>query len=608
MGEMSTKRTAATRSWTRTQSRLGRQQARPAILAGLCGCIASLLQAWCVALILAAGLSGAGQHRLLLEALAGFVAAALARAALQAAGEILASRAGIAARRRLRGEALQGMIQAGPALLRDRHSGAIAALLVDRIEAVDGFFARWLPSATLAMAAPALVLAVAWLVQPYAALVLFCCGLAVPVMQAVFGIGAAAASRRQFQALSRLQVTFVDRVRGIATLVLAGRTEDEAQRLAIAAAELRRRTMRVLRVAFLSSAGLDCALAVALVAIALHDGGRLLHAAVSPAPGSAPSLSVNRALFVLLLVPEFFAPLRSFALAYQDRMQAGACAEALAWLPQAASSAPPDSPARPVAVAGVTVTLQDVRYGWSEARGRVLDGLSFSAAPGETVLLSGPSGAGKSTAIELLLGFIEPQAGRILIDGIDLREMAPAQRAGMIGWIGQNPMLFAGSLRENILFGRPDADTAALQRALAVAALDDLVAALPDGLETRIGEGGYGVSGGQAQRVAIARAALHGAPLLLLDEPTAHLDPDTERSILASLRELARDRTVVMATHALEAQSLAGRRIELRPAEHAAPPEAADAIPPMPRPLPAMVEPQPSMANPLAATVDRGVA
>ncbi len=548
----------------RTQTRLGRRQAFPVILLGMLGSLAAVLQMWCVALILASALGLAGGH--LLAALAGFASAALLRAALQAAGEVASAKAGMAARRRLRDGALAAIVAAGPALLRDRPGSALGALLVDRIEAVEGFFSRWLPAASLAMAVPAIILLAAWLVQPFAALVLLCCGLAVPVMQAVFGIGAAAASRRQFQALARLQAYFIDRVRGIATLVLAGRADDEAGRLAHAAAELRQRTMRVLRVAFLSSAGLDCAVAVALVVIALHDGGRLLSgAAAAGVARSAHPLSVAHALFVLLLVPEFFAPLRAFALAYQDRMQAGACAEALTALPHAAAMPAPerDFAAGRAHSGGVAVSFETVRYAWSEARGPVLDGLGFTIAAGETVLLSGPSGAGKSTVIEMLLGFVQPQAGRVLLDGVDLRSVAPAVRSRLIGWIGQSPMLFAGTLRDNILFGRPDATPAALHGALAVAALDELVAALPEGLETRIGEAGYGLSGGQAQRVAIARAALHDAPLLLLDEPTAHLDPETERSILASLRELARNRTVVLATHAQAAQLLAGRRIEL---------------------------------------------
>ncbi len=563
---------AATKGWIRAQTRLGRREAVPVVVLNLCALAAALAQAWCVAHILAAALDGAasggGASRPLILpwALAGFGLAALLRALLQAAAEILSARAGGRARVRLRHAALAGILSAGPSLLRGSHSGALSALLVDRIEAVDGFFARYLPAASLAAAGPSLVLLAAALVQPFAALVLLCCGIAVPVLQAVFGIGAAAAARRQFQALSRLQTRFVDRMRGIATIVLAGRTEDEARRIAAAASELRLRTMRVLRVAFLSSAGLDLAMAAALVLIALHDGRALLHPASASGPPLAP------ALFCLLLVPEFFAPLRGFALAYQDRMQALACAEALAELPAVAATpaaragtprAPVPRPPRQADRQGVSLAFEEVDYAWDTARGPALRGLSLRVAPGETVLLVGPSGAGKSTVIEMLLGFIRPDRGRVLIDGVDLHGLDPAALSQLISWIGQKPVLFAGSLRDNIAFARPDATPEALDHALRLASLDTVLAGLPDGLDTLIGEGGYGLSGGQAQRVAIARAVLRDAPLLLLDEPTAHLDPVTERAILDSLGLLGRHRTVVMASHAAAARALGGRRLDL---------------------------------------------
>ena len=352
-------------------------------------------------------------------------------------------------------------------------------------------------------------------------------------------------------------------MRGIATIVLAGRTEDEASRLALAADELRVRTMRVLRVAFLSSAGLDCAMAVAIIVIAVHDGALFLH------PGGAVPPSVPRALFALLVVAEFFAPLRSFALAYQDRAQAASCAEGLAGLPLARAHAAPAQclPSRQQAgtgVEGISLVFEDVGFAWDASRGPALDGLSFRLDPGETLLLVGRSGAGKSTVIEMLLGLITPDRGRVLIDGRDLASLDPAALSGMVSWIGQKPMLFAGSLRENLLFARPDADAAVLDAALHIAALETVVAGLPEGLETHIGEGGYGLSGGQAQRVAIARAVLRDAPLLLLDEPTAHLDPDTERAVFDSLRRLARGRSVVMASHSAAANALGGRRLEIR--------------------------------------------
>ena len=540
------------RAWLRGEQRAGRGGARPVLWLGLVGTALAIGQAWCAGAVLADALTrrdiGAGL------ALSGFALLALLRAALAYASELAAFNAGAAARRRLRSDALTRLLHAGPAMLRERHSGDLAAIVVDRVEALDGLYSRWIPAAALAFAAPALVLLAALWADRWAALVLLCCGLLVPAGMALAGLGAAAASRSQFLALTRLQARFLDRVRGIATIVLAGRVEAEARALAGAADELRVRTMRVLRVAFLSSTVLDLSAAAALVVLAIRYGlalaaGRLGH------PGLA--------LFVLLLVPEFFAPLRSFAAAYQDRLHAAGAAEALIALPAPPVAAPPRD-IRTVAAHGVTVAFEDVRLTWDVTRGPALNGLTFRIPAGETLVLAGPSGAGKSTAIEILLGFIRPDGGRVTINGADITDLVPQALARLTAWIGQRPVLFAGSIRDNIRFARPEASDEEIEAAAKSARVTDFVAALPRGLDTPVGEGGYGLSGGQAQRVAIARAFLKNAPLLLLDEPTAHLDPATEADVLESLRRLALGRTVLLASHSAAAHAFGGRRVDIR--------------------------------------------
>ncbi len=534
------------RSWVRRQARQGGRAARPVLLAGLAGTLCAIGQAWSAAAVLTAALAGTVIPASLLVA---FAVLAILRAGFGVLADHAASAAGAAARRRLRTDALHRLLSAGPKLLRERHSGELAAVVVDRIEALDGFFGRYIPASTLAVAGPALVALALLPRDPAGALILALCGLLVPIAMALSGLGAAAAARRQFAAMAHLQVRFLDRVRGIATIVMFGRAEAEARALGEAADALRRRTLRVLRVAFLSSAALDLAAALALVVLALR--------------GAAGAVPAGTALFALLLVPEFFAPLRGFALAYQDRMQAHGAAGPLAALPPLPAETPPPE-VRTVAARGVAVAFEDVRFTWDEARGPALDGLSFRVPAGETLILAGPSGAGKSTVIEILLGFVRPQGGRVTLNGADIATLVPAALARMTAWIGQRPTLFAGSIRDNIRFARPEASDAEVAEAARAARIDGFAAALPQGLDTVVGEGGYGLSGGQAQRVAIARAFLKNAPLLLLDEPTAHLDPATEAEVLDSLRRLTIGRTVVLASHSSAAHAFGGRRLDLR--------------------------------------------
>ncbi|AXY21162.1 ATP-binding/permease protein CydD [Komagataeibacter saccharivorans] len=549
------------KAWTRAQSRLGRGQAMPVMVLGLAIAAIAVGQVWCVANVLACVLVPGGMP-VATSALAGLVILSLLRAVVQMAADVMAARAGMKARRRLRGGVLDAILRGGPGLLRQHHTGELTALAVDRIEALDGFFSRWLPASVLWMAAPLVIGGLAAIVQPGSALIMALCGIAVPFGQALFGIGAAVASRNQFLAMTRLQARFLDRVRGIATIVLSGQTEAETRRLAAAAEELRVRTMKVLRVAFLSSASIDCAMVVALVLVALRNGSQLMTLHEQGAAATVMAAHVLRGLFVVLLVPEFFAPFRSLALAYQDRAHASGAAAAMRMLPDA-------STVRTAGQAvcdtghGVAVAFEHVDFTWDAARGATLDDISFSVPAGNTLVLCGASGSGKSTIIELLLGFIQPGGGRITLNGIDMTTIMPEALVAMTSWIGQKPVLFAGTLRENILFARPDATDAQLHAALEAASADSFVASLPQGLDTFIGEGGFGLSGGQAQRVAIARAFLKDAPLVLLDEPTSHLDPATEADVFDSLRRLAANRTVILASHSAAVEGFGGQRIDL---------------------------------------------
>jgi ATP-binding cassette subfamily C protein CydD len=537
---------AAARAWVKREQRAGSRPARPVIVLGLAGTILAVFQAFCAASVLtgtAVALS-----------LTGFAVAGLLRAGLGYAADRAGFAAGAAARRRLRADTITRLSLARPILARTRHSAELAAIVVDRIEALDGLFVRYIPATALAIASPLVVALVVTAIDPIAGLILALAGLLVPVAMALSGLGIAAASRNQFLALIRLQARFLDRIRGIATIVMHGRAEDEALSLAVAADELRVRTMRVLRLAFLSSAALDLAAALALVLLALRYGNQWREGALA---------DPRAALMVLLLTPEFFAPLRAFSVAYQDMLHARAAADALTEVPPLPEPGPVRD-IRTVVTQGVSVTFEDVHLSWDKSRKPALNGLSFRVPAGETVVLAGPSGAGKSSAIELLLGFVRPDGGRVVINGRDITDLVPQALSSITAWIGQRPVLFAGTIRENIRFARPDATESQLADAVRAARVDGFVAQLPEGLDTKVGEGGYGLSGGQAQRIAIARAFLKNAPLLLLDEPTAHLDPATESEVFDGLRRLAAGRTVILASHAAAARAFSGRRLDLR--------------------------------------------
>jgi ATP-binding cassette subfamily C protein CydD len=533
-----------TKAWIKAEQKRGFVTAKIPVLLGSAAALLAIVQAFCAANLLALVL--AAHHTLGAVAgfSAGFALCATIRAVLTLQSERLGFEAGAAARRRLRNGVLSTLLALGPAGLRGRHSAELASTAIDQVEAMEGFFARWIPTVFLAVIAPALIGLAALAADWRSGLILCVAGLLVPAAMAVAGIGAGLAAKKQFTAMQRLQMRFVDRIRGISTIVLAGRAEQESRALAAAARELRLRTMAVLRVAFLSSTALDLAAATALILIVFRFAS-ILRGDFALAP---------TALFLLLLVPEFFAPLRAFAGVYQDRMAVEVVAEDFCALPSPPPQVPP-AEIRTVAARGLALAFEDVSFAWAGVP--VLEKLSFRVNAGEILLLTGASGAGKSTILDLILGFITPDSGKITINAAEMQSLVPSARTRIVAWIGQRPMLFNGTIEDNILFARPEASGAELDEAIRLARLTDFLSAFPQGAKTMIGEGGFGLSGGQAQRIAIARAFLKDAPLLLLDEPTAHLDPAVERDVLASLKRLAVGRAVILATHSAVAMEFA---------------------------------------------------
>jgi ATP-binding cassette subfamily C protein CydD len=544
MESSSAKTEGAARALLKREARGLRRLVLPPVFYGAAVTLAAIAGAWVIARLMA---------RLLGHGHAGWAELAWAAVlALLGAGFGLAQErtmlaAGETARASLRGRAFARLLALGPQDARGL--GERAALVTDRIEALDGYFARWQPAALLALIGPALVVTTATWADAKSGLALAITGALYPVSMALTGIGAAQASRRQFAQLDRLAGRFLDRMRGLPTIVLFNRQAAEAAALAETAEELRQRTMRVLRLAFLSTSAMELLAALALACIAWRHRADL-------GGGGDPTVG----LFTLLLVPIFFAPIRAFSGAYHERLAAGGAAAALAPLldvPAAPGLLLEAMPPR------VVVTFTDVRLTYDPARPPALDGLSFRVNAGETLVLFGESGAGKSSVLRLLMGFARPDAGRIAINGQDALSLRPEELRRLSAYVGQQPHLFHATLAENIRLARPEASETELRAAADAARVSDFADTLPQGLETLVGEGGFGLSGGQAQRVALARAFLRDAPLVLLDEPTAHLDPRTEAELIESLQRLCVGRTALIASHSPALRAAFGRSIEM---------------------------------------------
>ncbi|HSH56790.1 MAG TPA: thiol reductant ABC exporter subunit CydD [Halomonas sp.] len=523
-----------------------------AVVAGVVAALATLGQLALLARFISELLVEQAPLATLTPVALGILALLLVRSLVLFLQERLGLFASLALRRRIRGDLLDHLARLGPAGLSTRHSGALASQLVEQVEALDGYIARYRPQLVLAILQPLVVLvAVAWL-DWLAALFLLLSAPLIPLFMALVGMGAERLNREQFEAVSRLSGHFIDRVRAVTTLQLFGRTREAAAEVHGVADDYRRRSLRTLRVAFLSSAVLEFFASVAIAVVAIYVGFGLLGYITF---GPSPELTLFSGLLVLLLAPEFFQPLRVLSQHYHDRAAALGAADGLVALLDDSVErlrGRGDEGAAPACAPGELIRLEAATVSYPQ-RGRVLGPLDLALRPGEVVTVTAPSGGGKSTLLQLLAGFLGPGEGR--------RRVATGLR---YAWMDQRPLLIEGSLADNLRLAAPEVDDESFREALQRAGLGELLSHLPWGLDTPLGERGAGLSGGQAQRLALARVFLCDAPLVLLDEPTASLDAATEADIIAALRELAREgRCLVIATHHPALMALADRRLRL---------------------------------------------
>lgn len=497
-----------------------------------------------------------------------FAVRALAGWAREEAG----MRMSLAVRHSVRQSLLDTLHRLGPAWMVRQQAGSLSTLLMEQVEALDGYFARYRPQQWMAMLTPLMILAVVAPLSWVAMLILLVTAPLIPVFMILVGWGARQRQTEQLQVLQRMGGHFLDLIRGLPTLQLFNAHHRMVGEVAQVADAFRQRTMSVLRLAFLSGAVLEFFGSVAIALTAVYFGLSLLGMLNFGLYGQV--LDLRLALFVLLLAPEFYLPLRELGTHYHARAEALAAAGELMPVFKAGSPQPEGGtlqlPATPPAL-----QLEDVTFAHREGE-PVLANCSLQVAPGEVVAIQGPSGGGKTTLLRLLLGQLRAETGRVMIGGnpIDTLDLAPWRER--VAWMGQHPRLMADTLAANLRVAHADATDADLTQALTFAGLESWFATLPEGLATRLGEGGRPMSGGQLRRLALARVRLRRADVLLLDEPTASLDPDTEAAIVARVAELAQGKTTVLLTHRPAPLRLADRVYHL---SHGALMPAASGLP-----------------------------
>jgi thiol reductant ABC exporter CydD subunit len=477
----------------------------------------------------------------------------------------------------LRERLVRHLLLARPGGLQDEQAGELAATAVQGVDSLEAYFARYLPQVVLSVLVPPAILL--WVLPRNweAAAILAVTVPLIPVFMVLIGKVAAHRARRRWRTLSLLSARFLDLVSGLETLRAFGRAEAAARAIGDAGERYRRETMATLRIGFLSALVLELAATLGTALVAVTVGVQL----------AAGSLELEAGLCVLILAPELYAPLRDLGSQFHAGADGLAAAERILQVlavPGGVTVREPRHDAPDPALA--PISLADVRFSYPGRGAPVLDGVSCELAPGRVTALVGPSGSGKTTLARLLLRLSDPDSGAVACGGVDLRNFEPAAWRARVAWVPQRCTIFAGSVADNVRLTRPAASERELADALRAAGAEELVAELPEGTRTRVGDGGRRLSAGQSRRLALARAFLSDARLVVLDEPTAHLDAESASGIEAAVAQLAEGRTVLLITHRRELAKRCDHVLELRDGTIATPGERRPASAPVQTALP----------------------
>jgi thiol reductant ABC exporter CydD subunit len=500
--------------------------------------------------------------------LAWMVALLVVRAGCSWAVEVLADRASGLLRTRVRADLVGHLFAVGPAGLAGERTGEVAATIGAGVEALHDYTTRFVPAAALGVLGPATVFVTVTVLDPWSSLILAFAGPMLVLLLAVIGGRTRALTRRRFDELGWLSAFYLDMVRGLGTLKAFRRSKDGAAVIGDVSRRFGDTTMEVLRTAFQTSLVMEWAATAATALVAVEVSFRLV----------GDHMSFGSALVVLVLVPEFFVPLRRLAVEYHAGQAGRAALERIDALEALPALAPPVAGSRALDAGrsgAPSIELVDLAYRYPGAEVDALAGVDLRIASGETVALVGPSGAGKTTIARLVLRFMDPDRGAVVVDGRPLVELDPAAWRRSIAWVPQDPTIVAGSVADNIRLGDPTASMEHVRAAASAARALEFVEGLPTGFDTALGEHGLRLSGGQRQRLAIARAVLRDAPVVVLDEFTAHLDDRTETELLEAIGELLRGRTALVIAHRASTAAMCDRVVRVRDGRALTPPDPA---------------------------------
>ena len=511
-----------------------------AVALGFTAGLALIAQAWLLAQTLNAVLFKQASLSEVWPWLGGLLLLFLLRAALLWLSEQVAFQAATQVKLAVRQQLYAKVQRLGAAWLTNERSGDVVNSLSDGVEALEAYYARYTPAMLLMALVPLSILAVVFYFDVWSGLIMLLTAPLIPFFMILIGKGTEKRNQQQWRQLARMSAHFLDVIQGLTTLKLFNASQRETHVIAEVSEQYRQSTMSVLRVAFLSSFALEFLSTVSIALVAVFIGFRLFWGEMNFLSG----------FFVLLLTPEFYLPLRNMGTQYHARLQAIGAAERMVEILETPETETPPEESLQALPALFPLQFKQVEVVYNDGR-QALNGFDLTIKAGQNIALIGASGAGKTTVLNLLLGFIRPTQGQILLGETDLATVPLAQWREQIAWLPQQAHLFPGSVADNIRLGSAQTSLAAVQQAAQQAYAHDFIQALPHGYDTLIGEGGQGLSGGQIQRIALARVFLKDAPLVILDEATAHLDQQSEQWIQQAIQTLAQTRTVIMIAHRL---------------------------------------------------------